>query len=116
MHTVAYTFEALANIVQGGTGMIAYSTFLVECCTYFPEQDAEVTQARQATTEEWYPLALHLAVAAQALEHLQALRHLEELPAFEVKASDLGRFEIRANITHRRQRRGCPRGQRYHHF
>src|SRR5262249_31398538 len=102
MHTVAYTFKALANLVQGGTGMIAYGAFLIERRTNFPEQDAEVTQARQATTEKRHPLALHLPEAAQALQDLQTLRHLEELPAFEVKTGNLRRFEIGANIVHRR--------------
>src|SRR2546430_5740767 len=86
--------------------MVAHRAFLVECGTNFTEQNIEVTQTRQTAAEQWHTLALYLAVATQALEHIETLCYLKELQAFEIKTANLRRFEIGAEINHRRQRRG----------
>src|SRR2546430_8282234 len=85
--------------------MVAHRAFLVECGTNFTEQNIEVTQTRQTAAEQWHTLALYLAVATQALEHIETLCYLKELQAFEIKTANLRRFEIGAEINHRRQLR-----------
>jgi hypothetical protein len=116
MHTISHTFEALPDVLQGGTGMIAHRAFVVERGTNFTEDNAEITQARQATTEERHSLALHLPITAQALEDFQTLRYIEKLHTFEVKTSNLRRLKIRTYIDHGRQWGVCPDGKRRRHF
>src|SRR5262249_5543855 len=96
--------------------MIAHSAFVIERGTNFTEYNAEITQARQATTEERHPLAPYLPITAQALEDFQTLRHVEKLHTFEVKTDNMRRLKIRANINHGRQRWVCPNGKRRRHF
>ena len=96
--------------------MIAHRAFVVERGTNFTQDNAEIAQACQATTEERHALALHLPITAQALEDVQTLRHVEKLPAFEIKTDNLRRLKIGANIDHWRQRWVCPDGQRRRHF
>jgi hypothetical protein len=96
--------------------MIAHRAFIVERGTNFTEYNAEITQARETTTKERHPLALHLPITAQALEDFQTLRYIEKLHTFEVKTSNLRRLKIRADIDHGRQWGVYPNGKRRRYF